>query len=92
MMSSVCCIDMQMSLKYDYNKSLHLEWEELRSFAFNSVYEYIHTKGIKEYSQMPECCQLPAEEIAKREAAKNREFLLQMAKDASYQRARSTSA
>ncbi len=63
------CIDMWMSMKYDYDKSLHLDWEELRCVAYNSVDEYIHTKGIKEYSQMPECCQLPAEEIAKREAA-----------------------
>lgn len=62
------CIDMTMFLSYG-SDGARIDWDDLKGISYNCVSEYIHTKPIREYSQMPECCQIPAEEIAKREAA-----------------------
>lgn len=47
---------------------IYIDSDGIRAITENCVYKYMDNNGIEEYSQMPECCQIPPEEIAKREA------------------------
>lgn len=62
------CINMRFFLQRGL-EGLHIDWDGLNRISYDCVTIYISRKRIKEYSEMPECCQIPAEEIAKREAA-----------------------
>lgn len=62
------CINMWLFLQRGL-EGLHIDWDGLNRISYDCVTRYISRKRIKEYSEMPECCQIPAEEIAKRKAA-----------------------
>lgn len=47
---------------------IYIDGDGIRAITENCVYQFMHNNGIEEYSQLPECCQIPPEEIAKREA------------------------